>query len=110
MQITNGVPYVYAISPPATCPSATCPVSPKDVSKSCPNSKGCVAADMRVGEDKYSQLTEHFYGKPPNARIWQFDAADLEKKYAIYLCGKQYLEPPATYVTEPSALEVGKVD
>jgi hypothetical protein len=25
MQITNGLPFVYAISPPATCPSATCP-------------------------------------------------------------------------------------
>jgi len=104
MQITNGLPYVYAISPPATCP-----VSPKDVGKSCPNGKGCAAADMRAGEYKCSQLTEYFYGKPPNARISLFVAADLEKQYAIYLCGNQYLEPPATYLAEPFALEGGRI-
>jgi len=55
---------------------------------------GCSAANMRVGEYQCSQLTEYFYGKPPNERISQFVAADLEKQYAIYICGNQYLEPP----------------
>ena len=109
MQITNGLPYVYAISPPATCPSAACPVSPKDARESCPNGRGCAAADMRVGEYKCSQLTEYFYGKPPNARISLFVAADLEKQYAVYICGNQYLEPPATYFAEPFALEGGRI-
>src|SRR5258708_23525530 len=109
MQIPNGLPFVYAISPPATCPSAACPVSPKDVRESCPNGKGCAAADMRVGEDKCSQLTEYFYGKPPDARISQFFAADLEKQYAVYICGNQYLEPPATYFAEPFTLECCRI-
>jgi hypothetical protein len=30
---------------------------------------GCAAANMRVGEYKCSQLTEYFYGKPPNDRM-----------------------------------------
>jgi hypothetical protein len=66
---------------------------------------GCAAANMRVGDYKCSQLTEYFYGKPPNERISQFVAADLEKQYAIYICGNQYLEPPATYLAEPFARE-----
>jgi len=108
-QITNGLPYVYAISPPATCLSATCPVSPKEAGESCPNGKGCTGADMRVGEYKCSELTEYFYGKPPDIRIAQFVAADLKKQYAIYLCANQYLEPPATYLAEPFALEGGRI-
>ena len=62
---------------------------------------GWAAANMRVGEYKCSQLTEYFYGKPANDRISQFVAADLGKQYAIYICGNQYLEPPATYLAEP---------
>jgi hypothetical protein len=31
--------------------------------------------------------------------------ADIEKQYAIYICGNQYLEPPATYLAEPFARE-----
>jgi len=58
---------------------------------------------MRVGEYKCSQLTEYFYGKPFNVRVSQFVAADLEKQYAIYICGNQYLEPPATYLAESFA-------
>jgi len=64
---------------------------------------------MRVGEYKCSQLTEYFYGKPPNERMSQFVAADLEKQYAIYVCGNQYLEPPATYLAEPFAREGGRI-
>jgi hypothetical protein len=30
MQITNGLPYVFAVLPGATCPTAICPVSPKE--------------------------------------------------------------------------------
>jgi len=68
---------------------------------------GCAAANMRVGEYKCSQLTEYFYGKPPSDRIARFVAADLEKQYAIYICGNQYLEPPATYLAEPFARKGG---
>jgi hypothetical protein len=64
---------------------------------------GCAAANMRVGGYKCSQLTDYFYGKPLNVRVSQFVAADLEKQYAIYICGNQYLEPPATYLAEPFA-------
>ncbi len=70
---------------------------------------GCAAANMRVGEYKCSQLTEYFYGKPPNERVSQFVASDLEKQYAIYICGNQYLEPPATYLAEPFAREGGRI-
>jgi hypothetical protein len=66
---------------------------------------GCSAANMRVGEYKCSQLTEYFYGKPLNVRVSEFVAADLEKQYAIYICGNQYLEPPATYFAESFAHE-----
>jgi len=44
-QTTNGLPYVYATSPPASCPSATCP-APKDVGESCPNGK-CGTKNIR---------------------------------------------------------------
>jgi hypothetical protein len=65
----------------------------------------CAAENMRVGEYKCSQLTEYFYGKPLNVRVSQFVAADLEKQYAIYICGNQYLEPPAAYLAESFARE-----
>jgi hypothetical protein len=70
---------------------------------------GCSAANMRVGEYKCSQLTEYFYGEPLKVRISQFVATDLEKQYAIYICGSQYLEPPATYFAEPFARKGGGI-
>jgi hypothetical protein len=69
----------------------------------------CSAADLHVGTYKCSQLTEYFYGKPLKARLAQFADADLDKQYAIYICGNQYLEPPATYFARLLAREGGKV-
>jgi hypothetical protein len=66
---------------------------------------GCSAANMQVGKYKCSQLTEYFYGKQLKVRVSQFVAADLDKQYAIYICGNQYLEPPATYFAKPFARE-----
>jgi hypothetical protein len=66
---------------------------------------GCSASNPQVGEYTCSQLTEYFYGKPLKERVAQFVAADLEKQYAIYICGNQYLEPPAMYLAKPFARE-----
>ncbi len=60
---------------------------------------------MRVGQYECSRLTEYFYGEPVKVRITQFSAADLDKQYAIYICGNQNLEPPAIYLAEPFARE-----
>jgi hypothetical protein len=64
---------------------------------------------MRVGEYKCSQLTEYFHGKPLNVRLSEFAAADLEKQYAIYICGNEHLEPPATYLAESFAHEGARI-
>lgn len=63
------------------------------------------AADTMVGKYKCSQLTSYFYGEPLKARVAQFADADLEKQFAIYICGNQFIEPPAMYLATPFARE-----
>jgi hypothetical protein len=64
---------------------------------------------MHVGGYDCSELTENFYGKPLKIRIAEFGNYELEKQYAIYICGNQFIEPPATYFAEPFAREGSKV-
>jgi hypothetical protein len=68
----------------------------------------CSARDMNVGTYRCSQLTGYFYGDPLKARMARFSEAPLDKQYAIYICGNQYLEPPATYLAKPLASEGSK--
>lgn len=63
------------------------------------------SADMSVSGYKCLRLTSYFYGEPLKARLAQFSDADLEKQFAIYICGSQYLEPPAMYFVTPFAQE-----
>jgi hypothetical protein len=65
----------------------------------------CSAADVSVGEYRCSSLTSYFYGDPMKVRMARFAAADLEKQYAIYICGNQFREPPAMYFAGPFAQE-----
>lgn len=70
---------------------------------------GCSPPEMRVGDYECSQLTSYFSGQPPKVRMAQFAAADLEKQYAIYICGNQYVDPPARELVEPFARGGSKV-
>jgi hypothetical protein len=70
---------------------------------------GCSPPEMRVGDYECSQLTAYFSGQPPKVRMAQFAAADLEKQYSIYICGTQYVDPPARELMEPFARGGGKV-
>ena len=63
------------------------------------------SADMTVNGYKCSRLTSYFYGEPLKTRLAKFSSADLEKQFAIYICGNQYLEPPALYFATPLAKE-----
>ena len=63
------------------------------------------SADAIVDGYKCSRLTSYFYGEPLKTRLAKFSDADLEKQFAIYICGNQYLEPPAMYFAMPFARE-----
>lgn len=63
------------------------------------------SADMTVNGYKCSRLTSYCYGEPLKTRLAKFSNADLEKQFAIYICGNQYLEPPAMYFATPLAKE-----
>jgi hypothetical protein len=69
---------------------------------------GC-SPEMRVGDYECSQLTAYFRGQPYNVRMAQFAAADLEKQYAIYICGNQWLHPPELELADAFARGGGKV-
>jgi len=66
---------------------------------------GCSAADILVGNYRCSNLTAYFYGDAPKVRLARFAGAELDKQYAIYVCGNQYIEPPATYFATEFARE-----
>jgi hypothetical protein len=72
------------------------------------NAPDCLAADRLVGEYRCSSLTSYFYGESMQTRIARFAVADLEKQYAIYICGNQFREPPAMYFAGPFAQEGGR--
>lgn len=63
------------------------------------------SAEISVNGHKCSRLTSYFYGEPLRIRLAQFSEADLEKQFAIYICGSQYLEPPAMYFVTTFARE-----
>ena len=69
----------------------------------------CSSAEITVGKYRCSSLTSYFYGDSMKVRVARFAAADVEKRYAIYICGNQFIEPPATYLADPFAQEGVKV-
>jgi hypothetical protein len=56
-----------------------------------------------------SEFAKTFFRKPLKATIAEFSDYDVDKQYAIYICGNQYMHPPMIHLAEPFAKEGEKV-
>jgi hypothetical protein len=74
------------------------------------DSGNCSAAIKKVGEYSCSDLTDIIYGeKSLQYRKDDFGKYDVDKQYAIFICGNQYVHPPMMYLAELFAKEGAKV-
>jgi hypothetical protein len=63
----------------------------------------------QVGQYKCSDLWKSFFlKKSPETQMAEFTQYDLEKQYAIYICGQE-IEPPLIELARPFAREGEKV-
>src|SRR5712691_5041715 len=65
-------------------------------------SGGCLAAPNYVAGHDCSELIP-FFRRPIHDQFAEFMRLDVEKKYWVYLCGNQFVHPPALYLVEPFA-------
>ncbi|HTZ38598.1 MAG TPA: hypothetical protein VMB77_00455 [Syntrophales bacterium] len=64
----------------------------------------------KVGNYYCSDLIDTIYGKNSlQFRKDDFSSYDIDKQYAIFICGNQYVHPPAMYLAELFAREGGRV-
>jgi len=68
------------------------------------------AVRRQVGTFSCSDLTDVIYGeKSLQYRGNDFSNYDIDKQYAIYICGNQFVHPPMLYLAELFAKEGNKV-
>jgi hypothetical protein len=73
------------------------------------SSAGCTAR-RQVGAYSCSDLTDVIYGeKSLQHGETDFSNYDIDKQYAIYICGNQFVHPPMIYLGELFAREGNKV-
>jgi hypothetical protein len=68
---------------------------------------GCLTACSPVGlqeVDGCGAVASALVGKPPGEVIETFTRSDLDTKYQIYVCGNQWIHPPALYLAESFAV------
>jgi hypothetical protein len=69
----------------------------------------CTTGMERAMEDQCHVWANSFFRKPIDERIAQFSGYDIDSQYSIFICGNQFIEPPAIYLAGPFALEGRKV-
>ena len=70
---------------------------------------GCWGGRNHVRGYDCSELAKIFFRKPIKTTIAEFGDYDVEKQYAIYICGNQYMHPPMIHLAEPFASEGEKI-
>jgi hypothetical protein len=65
---------------------------------------GC-PSNRKVGQFKCSDFTREFFWQPPEVQMVKFTNYDLDKQYALFICGNQEIHPPAIYLAKPFARE-----
>lgn len=61
---------------------------------------GCATGQERT----YSDLAKTFFRLPTKQQQIEFRQYDMEKQYEVYICGNQYIHPPAIYLARTFAL------
>lgn len=70
---------------------------------------GCVADTNRVGAYECNEVMHSYLMTSRKLDAAIFNAYDLEKRYAIYMCGNQYVHPPMLELAEIFATGGGGV-
>ena len=70
---------------------------------------GCQPDVRHVRGYDCSDLRDKYLQKPRKTLIAEFGDHDIEKQYAIYICGNQYMHPPFLGLADAFAEEGAKV-
>ena len=66
---------------------------------------GCPPGNKKVGRFDCSDLATTYFTQPQIAQQTEFVRLDLEKQYAVLICGNQVIHPPAMYLARSFAGE-----
>lgn len=70
---------------------------------------GCLGSELHVQGYDCSELAKTYFRKSLKDTMTDFGGFEVEKQYAIYICGNQYIHPSAIHLAEPFAREGEKV-
>jgi len=70
---------------------------------------GCHGGREHVRGYNCSELAKTYFSKPLKSTIDDFSDYNVEKQYAIFICGNQYMHPPMLHLAEPFAREGEKI-
>lgn len=64
---------------------------------------GCSGANNHIQGYDCPELAKTFFRKSLRTTIAEFRDFDVDKQYAIYICGNQFVHPPMIHLAEPFA-------
>ena len=70
---------------------------------------GCTVASGTRETSKCQELATTFFRQPFETRITDFTRRELLDQYTIFICGNQFMHPPAQYLAEPFASRGGEI-
>jgi len=70
---------------------------------------GCSSASGSGDTSKCQKLATTFFRQPFETRITDFARRELLDQYTIFICGNQFMHPPAQYLAEPFARRGGAI-
>jgi hypothetical protein len=70
---------------------------------------GCVTASGTLETSRCQELATTFFRQPFETRISDFTRRELPDQYTIFICGNQFMHPPAQYLAEPFARRGGEI-
>src|SRR5262245_31771868 len=65
----------------------------------------CTPANEDSAHLDCSGLSKTFFQKPASVRMNEFGTLDVERQYAVFICGNQFMEPPTIELAGPFAKE-----
>jgi hypothetical protein len=70
---------------------------------------GCTVASGSRETSNCQELATTFFRQPFETRITDFTHRELLDQYTIFICGNQFMHPPAQYLAEPFARRGGEI-
>ena len=70
---------------------------------------GCSSASGARDDFGCDELARTFFRQPLEIQVTEFARRELNDQYALFICGNQFMRPPAQYLAEPFARRGGEI-